>query len=157
MAWNYRRNNILRELLSYNSDLLCLQEVQGDHFENFFQPRLAAHGYDGVFKSKTRDALGDNPNAIDGCAIFFRRERFALTEQYSIEFNEAARQFMERSHHPVSDKKAALRRLLKGNVALVVVLEEIDTPPPLVAAKPRPGVPPAVAQVYNTCRKGSCA
>lgn len=86
--------------------------MQGDHFENFFQPRLAAHGYDGVFKSKTRDALGDNPNAIDGCAIFFRRDRFALMEQYSIEFNEAARQFLERSHH-VADKKAALRRLLK--------------------------------------------
>jgi CCR4-NOT transcription complex subunit 6 len=143
LAWNYRRNNILRELLSYNSDLLCLQEVQGDHFENFFQPQLAKHGYEGVFKSKTRDALGDNPNAIDGCAIFFRRERFALMEQYSIEFNEAARQFMDRNHGHVSDKKAGLRRLLKGNVALVVVLEEIESSP---AVAKRPGMSAAQAQ-----------
>ena len=85
LAWNYRRNNILRELTSYEADLMCLQEVQGDHFENFFQPRLNALGFEGVFKPKTRDALGDNPNAIDGCAIFFRRDRFSLTEQYSIE------------------------------------------------------------------------
>jgi hypothetical protein len=38
-------------------------------------------------------------------------------EQYGIEFNEAARQ-------QTSDRKA-LRRLLKGNIALVVVLEEL--------------------------------
>jgi CCR4-NOT transcription complex subunit 6 len=82
-----------------------------------------------VFKPKTRDAMGDNPNAIDGCAIFFRRERFALTEQYSIEFNEAARQHIERNPH-LPDKKSALRRLMKGNVALVVVLEELDNAPP---------------------------
>jgi hypothetical protein len=48
LAWNYRRNNILRELLSYDADLICLQEVQGDHFENFFQPRLATAGFDGA-------------------------------------------------------------------------------------------------------------
>lgn len=34
----------------------------------------------------------------------------------------------------MSDKKAALRRLLKGNVALVVVLEEVDSPNKLGAA-----------------------
>jgi mRNA deadenylase 3'-5' endonuclease subunit Ccr4 len=133
---------------------MCLQEVQGDHFENFFQPRLAAHGFDGVFKPKTRDALGDNPNAVDGCAIFFRRDRFALIEQYvpdspasfsvscvfgslidcnqpfllylmvcrySIEFNEAARQHTERNPN-VSDKKGALRRLLKVRVLLMSAL-----------------------------------
>jgi hypothetical protein len=38
--------------------------------------------YDGIFKRKTRDGLNDDPNAIDGCATFYRRERFALMEQY---------------------------------------------------------------------------
>ncbi len=44
-------------------------------------------------------------------------DRFALMEQYGIEFNEAARQ-------QTSERKS-LRRLLKGNIALVVVLEEL--------------------------------
>jgi len=58
---------------------------------------------------------------MDGCAIFYKTDRFALTEQYGIEFNEAARQ--------QSSDQQALRRLLRGNIALVVVLEELGQPP----------------------------
>ena len=29
LSWNYRRQNLLRELLSYNADILCLQEARG--------------------------------------------------------------------------------------------------------------------------------
>ena len=28
LAWNYRRQNLLRELLSYGADILCLQEAR---------------------------------------------------------------------------------------------------------------------------------
>jgi len=62
-------------------------------------------------------ANGENANFMDGCAIFYKRDRFALLEQYGIEFNEAARQ--------QSSDQQALRRLLRDNIALVVVLEEL--------------------------------
>ncbi len=117
LAWNYRKNTLLREILSHQADIINLQEVQANHFDKFFQPQLSKAGYDGIFKRKNRETLRDNPNAIDGCAIFYKRERFALMEQYGIEFNEAARQ-------QTQDRKS-LRRLLKGNIALVVVLEEL--------------------------------
>jgi hypothetical protein len=61
------------------------------------------------------------------------------------QFNEAARQHTERNPH-CSDKKAALRRLLKGNVALVVVLEELEGAAPSASSAPVAAAA-AVAQV----------
>lgn len=75
---------------------------------------------------------------MDGCAIFYKETKFALMEQYSIEYNEAARQHVDtqlarhqRSGRLVgaalgSYRTNALKRLMKGNVALVVVLEDIS-------------------------------
>ena len=38
------------ELVSYRSDVMCLQEVQADHFENFLEPELAKFNYAGLYK-----------------------------------------------------------------------------------------------------------
>jgi hypothetical protein len=126
LAWEYRRGLLLRDILAQHADVVTLQEVQANHFDSFFQPQLSKHGYDGIFKKKTRDAGNDSAGnqMIDGCATFYKRERFALMEQYGIEFNEAARQH--------TGNRTQLRRLLRGNIALVLVLEEL-TPPPAAA------------------------
>jgi len=55
--------------------------VQTNHFENFFQPQMSKAGYEGLFKSKTRLENNDGPSVVDGCAIFYKRDRFALMEQ----------------------------------------------------------------------------
>ena len=102
----------------YGCCLLCsLQEVQANAFDEFFHPQLQREGYEGLYKRKTRESMSDDPSTIDGCAIFYRSDRFSLLEQYGIEYNEAARQ-------QTMDRKA-LRRLMRGNIALVVVLEEL--------------------------------
>lgn len=129
LSWEFRKAQLVRELLLNNTDIISLQEVQANHFETFFQPALDKAGYDGVYKKKTRENV-DNPESVDGCAIFFKRNRFALVEQYGIEFNEAARLHFNDRH--------SLRRLLKGNVALVVVLEELNIDPKRRLRKPQP-------------------
>jgi hypothetical protein len=35
LSWQYRRQNLLREIIGYNADILFLQEVQSDHFEEW--------------------------------------------------------------------------------------------------------------------------
>ena len=35
-CWNFRKDMILRELMGYDADVLCMQEVQADHFETFY-------------------------------------------------------------------------------------------------------------------------
>lgn len=122
LSWPYRRQNLLREIVGYHADIVCLQEVQSDHYEEFFAPELDKHGYVGLYKRKTNEVYSGNPNTIDGCATFFRRDRFSHVKKYEVEFNKAAQSWTD-SQLPSAQKKTALNRLYKDNVALIVVLE----------------------------------
>ncbi|XAR68618.1 Poly(A)-specific ribonuclease [Bertholletia excelsa] len=122
LSWPYRRQNLLREIVGYRADIICLQEVQSDHFEEFFAPELDKHGYQALFKRKTAEVFSGNINTIDGCATFFRRDRFSHVKKYEVEFNKAAQSLTE-ALVPIAQKKTALSRLVKDNVALIVVLE----------------------------------
>ncbi|KAK4432186.1 Carbon catabolite repressor protein 41 [Sesamum alatum] len=122
LSWTYRRQNLLREIVGYRADIVCLQEVQSDHFHEFFAPELDKHGYQPLFKRKTAEVFGGNINSIDGCATFFRRDRFSHVKKYEVEFNKAAQSLTD-ALVPSAQKKNALNRLVKDNVALIVVLE----------------------------------
>ncbi|KAH9614207.1 hypothetical protein KSS87_019067 [Heliosperma pusillum] len=94
LSWPYRRQNLLREIVGYKADIVCLQEVQYDHFDEFFAPELDKHGYQALYKRKTSE----------------------------VEFNKAAQSLTE-AVVPSTQKKTALNRLVKDNVALIAVLE----------------------------------
>eukprot|EP00199_Chlamydomonas_sp_CCMP681_P000237 CAMPEP_0119108246 /NCGR_PEP_ID=MMETSP1180-20130426/13547_1 /TAXON_ID=3052 ORGANISM="Chlamydomonas cf sp, Strain CCMP681" /NCGR_SAMPLE_ID=MMETSP1180 /ASSEMBLY_ACC=CAM_ASM_000741 /LENGTH=547 /DNA_ID=CAMNT_0007093841 /DNA_START=156 /DNA_END=1799 /DNA_ORIENTATION=+ len=129
LHWNYRKRNLLREILNYKADILCLQEVQSDHFLDFWAVELQKAGYVAIYKKKTSEVFVDNKFAIDGCATFFRRDRFQLVKKYEVEFNKAAMSLAE-SFTNNNQKKQALNRLLKDNVALIAVLEAVEAGPP---------------------------
>lgn len=40
LAWSYRRRNLLRDMRLLHADVYCLQEVQADHFEQWFEPQV---------------------------------------------------------------------------------------------------------------------
>ncbi|KAL2483152.1 Carbon catabolite repressor protein 4-like protein 1 [Forsythia ovata] len=122
LSWPYRRQNLLREIVGYRADIVCLQEVQSDHFEEFFAPELDKHGYQALFKRKTAEVYSGDINTIDGCATFFRRDKFSHVKKYEVEFNKAAQSLTD-AVVPSAQKKTALNRLVKDNVALIVVLE----------------------------------
>ena len=125
LGWGYRRQNLLRELLAADADVLCLQEVQSNHFADFLAPELAAAGYAGVYKKKTAEVFTGSSYATDGCATFFKRGRFALVKKYEVEFNKAALSLAD-GPSPRRARGPALTRLLKDNVALIAVLEALD-------------------------------
>ncbi|XP_039140004.1 carbon catabolite repressor protein 4 homolog 1-like [Dioscorea cayenensis subsp. rotundata] len=122
LSWPYRRQNLLREIVGYHADIVCLQEVQNDHFEEFFAPELDKHGYQALYKKKTSEVYGGNSRAVDGCATFFRKDRFSHVKKYEVEFNKAAQSLTD-AVISANQKKGALNRLIKDNVALIVVLE----------------------------------
>ncbi|KAL5107368.1 2'5'-phosphodiesterase 12 [Taenia crassiceps] len=91
----YRFPLIYRELLSYNADILCLQEVDAVHFQRrlFFLLQQAGD-FEGCFLNKLLinvpntltslpppEPIASYPRKGEGVAIFFRRERFRLVKE----------------------------------------------------------------------------
>jgi CCR4-NOT transcription complex subunit 6 len=129
LSWEYRFNNMLREILDASPDVLCLQEIQADHYENHVYASMSDAGYEGVYKQKTRQSMG-LAGKVDGCALFWRRSKFHLVESYSIEFNEVAQRQATNvlGLNPRSEEGMQfLNRLSKDNVAQLIVLEFIQS------------------------------
>merc|ERR1712176_1174583 len=129
LEWDYRKYNIKREILRYKPDVICLQEVQHNHFDDYFTKELSKEGYEGMYRPKSR-GLRD-PKSVDGCAIFFKSARFRVSQRYHIDFNDTSTLYLnilqnKESAKPMSDEqiKNMSKRLNKGNIALIVVLEE---------------------------------
>ncbi|CAN6679083.1 unnamed protein product [Malus baccata var. baccata] len=117
LSWEYRQQNLLYEIIEYDADILCLQEVQKDHFENFLKPELAKYGYSVIYKKKKFESH----HTTDGCATFYRSQRFKEIATYELEFNNSAKPFVD----SLADKqKSEARRLLKV-VTLIHALEKI--------------------------------
>lgn len=74
LSWSFRRELLRRELQTYNADIICLQEVQGDHYKKFFVPMMTELGYEGWYLKKTRESMGLE-GKVDGCALFYKRNR----------------------------------------------------------------------------------
>jgi len=125
LSWDYRFHNILREIVDACPDVVCMQEVQADHYETHLYNALSDAGFEGVYKQKTRASMG-LAGKVDGCALFWRRNKFHLVESYSIEFNELAQRQATQvlGMNPRSEECISyLNRLSKDNVAQLVVLE----------------------------------
>lgn len=75
LEWDYRKRLISEELINCKADILCLSEV--DHFEDFIQPLLAAHGYHSLFRRKKGWHR-------DGLCIAYKNDRLRLIQQSSI-------------------------------------------------------------------------
>nr|PIM05199.1 endonuclease/exonuclease/phosphatase family protein [Toxoplasma gondii COUG] len=129
LAWPYRRQRILEEILAHNPDVVCLQEVQSEHFEDFFLPELARYGYNGTYKQKTMEVFTSGSGkksggkfTMDGCATFYRKSKFTIVDQCGLEFSQLIKQ-ASREQLPRQLQRQAVRRLLKDNVALLLLLE----------------------------------
>ena len=131
LSWNFRKDMILRELMGYDADVLCMQEVQADHFENFLYPQLNQLGYEGLYKQKTREAFGP-AGRVDGCATFYKRNKFTLRVNNVIEFNEAALKMAKEDRFsrtvPLEGtNENSIKRVLRDNVAQICVLEMLGS------------------------------
>lgn len=79
LTWSHRLPNLLAEIQQYDADILCLQEVQEDHYENQIKPALQALGYQCEYKKRT----GRKP---DGCAVIFKSSRLSLLSSNPVEY-----------------------------------------------------------------------
>uniref|UniRef100_A0A3Q0RET2 Angel homolog 1 n=1 Tax=Amphilophus citrinellus TaxID=61819 RepID=A0A3Q0RET2_AMPCI len=79
LDWNYRCNLLLKEIEKWLPDILCLQEVQENHYHEQLHPALSQMGYTCVFKRRTG-------TKTDGCATCFRSSCFSEVAATHLEF-----------------------------------------------------------------------
>jgi len=75
LDWRTRRWKILEEIIRYDPDIICLQEV--DH-HRLIQRALCSIKYSGRFLAKPDSPCIhlDSNNGPDGCAIYFKKRKF---------------------------------------------------------------------------------
>ncbi|KAL3874506.1 hypothetical protein ACJMK2_037515 [Sinanodonta woodiana] len=79
LDWKHRKHRLMEEFQKHNLDIICLQEVQDDHYKEFFLPELSKLGYDGIYKRRTGDKK-------DGCATFYKTHKFVVQDSVPIEY-----------------------------------------------------------------------
>jgi len=121
LRWDHRQRLILDEICNYNADIVCLQEVETCEFFDTFSLELKRHGYLGIFspKSRAKTMHKDDSKNVDGCAIFWKQDRFMLLEEHLIEFNQLA------IKNSGGDEDILNRVMTKDNIALAAVFKTI--------------------------------
>ncbi|KAK2712533.1 hypothetical protein QYM36_011279, partial [Artemia franciscana] len=98
------KKRLFNQFKTSNADIVCLQEVDADYYYNTYLSYFQSKGYDGVFKQKTQEK-------IDGCATFFKKCKFSLKENHSLEM-----------------LKNGIDLLNRDNIALISILTPFKNP-----------------------------
>ncbi|KAF9258723.1 hypothetical protein L218DRAFT_934513 [Marasmius fiardii PR-910] len=128
LDWDYRKELILTEVMNYNCDFLCLQEVDVAQYDGFFLTHLGKAGYNGVHfpKSRYKTMVGESEEKrrlVDGCATFYKRDRWILVSEHLVEFSRLA---MGRTDFKKTEDMFN-RVLGKDTIATVCLMESRET------------------------------
>ncbi|XP_044023821.1 protein angel homolog 1 isoform X2 [Siniperca chuatsi] len=121
LDWSYRCSLLLEEILKWAPDILCLQEVQENHYHEQLYPVLSQMGYTCVYKRRT------GPKT-DGCATCYRSSCFSEVSVTPLEFFRPETELLDRH-----------------NVGIVLLLRPVVTQGSEVKAK---GPPLCVANTH---------
>ncbi|ORX87924.1 DNase I-like protein [Anaeromyces robustus] len=100
VSWKYRRDNLALEMLTYNSDIICLQEVDCTEYKTFFKGIMEQAGYTSFYKKRTGVEE-------DGLAIFVKKSEYNVLLSQPVEYK-------------MTELSPSLNR---DNVALIAVIE----------------------------------
>ncbi|KAM4540243.1 protein angel homolog 1 [Fundulus diaphanus] len=79
LQWSYRCSLLLNEIEKWAPDVLCLQEVQENHYHEHLYPALSQMGYTCVYQRRTG-------TKTDGCAVCYQSARFTAAAASRLEF-----------------------------------------------------------------------
>eukprot|EP00656_Telonema_subtile_P025754 TRINITY_DN27796_c0_g1_i2.p1 TRINITY_DN27796_c0_g1~~TRINITY_DN27796_c0_g1_i2.p1 ORF type:complete len:359 (-),score=63.66 TRINITY_DN27796_c0_g1_i2:92-1168(-) len=87
VCWGYRSQLLLQEIERSKADVVALYEV--NKYNTFWVPKMKELGFDGHVRVEKAHSPcmhffpAGSEDVHDGCAIFFKTERFELLEDYS--------------------------------------------------------------------------
>ncbi|EPR79048.1 glucose-repressible alcohol dehydrogenase transcriptional effector [Spraguea lophii 42_110] len=124
LHWDNRSEMVLNDLLFYNLDILALQEMETYSFMEKFRDTLETKlNYDSLFYPKNR-SIGMNENErlkVDGCATFWKKQKYRLVYNQYIEFNK----IIMTDNRFKNNDDIINRNINRDNIALVTVLERV--------------------------------
>lgn len=121
LSWDYRKGAILDELRARKADILALQEIDQESYNEFFRPNLATEDYKGIYWAKARAQTMAEQEAkiVDGCAIFYKNSKYVLLDKQLIIFSREALQRPDmKGEHDVYN-----RIMPRDHIAVVAFLE----------------------------------
>lgn len=107
---DYRKQLLLKEILGYNADIFCMQEVDFKVFDGDMIPFLGTQNMAGVHNKK-----GTTP---EGVATFYRTDRFELLEHHGLNLGQTV------NSHPATKE---LWQKLQSNEKLTERLTDLAT------------------------------
>ncbi|XP_013200463.1 2',5'-phosphodiesterase 12 [Amyelois transitella] len=121
---DYRKQLIIKELLGYNADIICLQEVDRKIFNHCLSPLLECHGFKGRFYRKGKEVA-------EGLACYYNAERFEFIEEEKIVLSEAikSKSCLQPIWEKIKDNGPLIERLLnRSTVASVTFFKSLENP-----------------------------
>ena len=109
LRFERRRAQLLREIFSYDADILCLQEIE--QYKQWWSTHLSTGGYRSVYTERK------GPHD-DGVLIAYRTDLFQMAEMQDIDLNDVC--------NYVSDRHLKARAK-NDNVALLLMLKPWET------------------------------
>lgn len=125
LAWTHRKGLILEEVRQRNADIVCLQEVDQESYNQYFRAELAHNDYKGVFwpKSRAKTMHERDAKLVDGCATFYKNARYILLDKQVIDFgNMAINRPDMKGEHDIFN-----RVMPRDDIAVVAFLENRAT------------------------------
>ncbi|KAG8526914.1 uncharacterized protein KY384_008343 [Bacidia gigantensis] len=121
LAWDGRRQLVLDEMTAQNGDVICLQEVDRESFQDYFQYHLAKAGYRGIFypKSRAKTMAEKEAKLVDGCAIFYKAKNYICLDKMVVDFGSTAINRLDmKGEHDIFN-----RVMPRDNISVVAFLE----------------------------------
>lgn len=125
LSWEYRRDLILDEIKGRDADIVCLQEVDMENYNEFFRRELAVQHYKGVYspRSRARTMAEKEQRSVDGCATFYNGQKFIMLDKQVVEFaNMAINRPDMKGEHDIFN-----RVMPRDHIAIVIFLENRTT------------------------------
>eukprot|EP00562_Extubocellulus_spinifer_P005953 CAMPEP_0178531410 /NCGR_PEP_ID=MMETSP0696-20121128/33411_1 /TAXON_ID=265572 /ORGANISM="Extubocellulus spinifer, Strain CCMP396" /LENGTH=954 /DNA_ID=CAMNT_0020163309 /DNA_START=339 /DNA_END=3203 /DNA_ORIENTATION=- len=94
MRWR-RMPMLMHEILAYQADVICLQEVDASIYHTLLQPVLNEKGYQGYYSNKASTQQ-------EGCAMFWNTSCFEVAHEWDIKTISIRDLFAEHENHLLS-------------------------------------------------------
>lgn len=134
LKWEYRWNLLKKEFKQLNGDIICINEVQNDVYNNEMKEFFLCKGkkYNGVFTPRLplknlddKKYIKYGKNYDQGNAIFFNINRFRLIETHTINMPRLMREYLKSRNIRITKKIEEKIKPVYGGI--IIILEDLLT------------------------------